>query len=1167
MRRRVLLWAFAAGSGVLGCLLVLQPRPAASLASLSRSAAPKASLERAAPLQLEDVSLDWNIAVSHEQSSDPLSSLSETLGAGVCVLDFNRDGWMDLFFVGGRGHTRDYGRQSWWQESQGNRLLVNKGNRRFEDVTAAMHLDASMWGMGCAVADLDNDGYSDLVVTGVGGNRVFRNQSGTSFEDVTSRSGVQNDRWSTGVAVADFNGDGLLDFYVSNYVRFEKGARTFERTSGFRPAADIAFDQTLFDPEPNRLYVNRGGFRFEDVAASLGVSDALGRGLGVRWLDLNGDRWPDLFVINDHDTPNQVYLNDRGRAFTRGSGENTAFEIAGAHDAAFADFDNDGRPELFLSRGRGRPSVLLAFSAVEGRFVDTAWRRGLAAQDLLAFSGWSAVAADVDNDGDLDLYLANGSTLPDADARFVPQAQPSSLYVNDGHGGFGPAPQRSDRHRAYSSRGAIAADLDNDGQLELIVASNNDPLEVLSVGGAHGNWLTVDLSANRDVEVYGGTISVEVDGLTLTRPLGADPHFLSQGDPRLHLGLGHATHVQHLDIRWADGKRSAFRDVAVNQVVAIDRESRSLRGKTYPPPGSSRFASAVARREPEALLCLARILLSGTGGAGEIADLNALYEASPTEVRVALLEHLPAELDAPHLALVARALRDGSPSVRSTAVGILRRAELERSVGWLVPLLDDPDPGVQCAVTEAFRFFFDEEEAVTQRKALAVPALGRLLATGAARTKICAAAALAAAESPRAVLPLLDLIRGPDDDPVRSAAARALGLIRDGRAIGPLRAVVADATTGAATVAAGLVALVRLRDPNVRQLLTQILQPPGPAAARPSRLQFEVLAQLFDAQDGSVIDRPELESYLEKLSRLVAPAPRGTGLEVALSQLHALAASKAPRFLSALTTAASSPSEEVQGEALLALASIDSPAAQRAFETRAIVAPSNVWRSLLMRLGKAHTSPELITRLFERPGGSDIALQLLRKEPRDVASVALSALMAKRWGKEAATSLFKACVEARLGPRKVNPAYEGSAVPAQLRSWYIQCLLQPSASRDASESALRLHARSLVAAVLQDSSLTREEQTSTLLATAGLDAMIAKTWLVPRLAELTLAELPPALGALGATGTAPLAHDFLLSLLNDSTKPDPVRLQAAELLAATDRERVLTALSERSGGI
>ena len=257
----------------------------------------------------------------------------------------------------------------------------------------------------------------------------------------------------------------------------------------------------------------------------------------------------------------------------------------------------------------------------------------------------------------------------------------------------------------------------------------------------------------------------------------------------------------------------------------------------------------------------------------------------------------------------------------------------------------------------------------------------------------------------------------------------------------------------------------------------------------------------------------------------------------------------------------------MQGEALLALASIDSPAAQRAFEAHAFGASSNVWRSLLQRLGKPHTSPELITRLFERQSGRDIALQLLRKEPHDVASVALSALMAKRRGDEAATSLFKACVEAGLGPRRVNPAYEGSAVPAQLRSWYIQCLLQPSAAHDAPESALRLHARSLVAAMLQDSSFTREEEFSTLLAAARLDAMIAKTWLVPRLGELTLAELPLALEALGATGTAPLAHDFLLSLLNDSTKPDPVRLQVAELLAATDRERVLTALSERSGGI
>jgi HEAT repeat protein len=1159
---------------VLACLLALggilahQAAPVANLADLARKSTTSATSAPPAPFTLREVGLDWNVAAAHEQSSDPLSSIGETLGGGVCAIDFDRDGWMDLFVVAGSGHTREYGRRSWWREKHGNRLLQNKGGHHFEDVTAHAKLDVSMWGMACSVGDLDNDGFADLIVTGIKGNRVFRNHGDATFDDVSTTTGIANDHWSTGASLADYDGDGLLDVYVSNYILYDKGAKTFERTSGFRTATDGAYDQTLYDAEPHRLYHNEGGLEFKDVGREMGVADAVGRGLGARWADVNGDHWPDLFVVNDHDTPNQLYLNQGGKHFARTGAPFGTFEVPGSHDVTLADFDNDGLQEVFMTRGRGRPSILLTFVPNEDKYRDVAWDRGVAGAQLLPLAGWAAVAADLNNDGYQDLYVGNGLPLPDSNAPFVPQAQPSSLFLNDRHGNLRLQPAGPAGSRPHSSRGAIATDLDNDGQLELVVANNNDALEIYTADRSPNHWLVLDLhTAQHDAEIYGAKVTARVGKLTLTRVVEAPHHFLSQGDPRVHLGLGAASRIDELRVDWRDGSSSTFRDVAADLILTLDRKAETLVAKHFSPAAPPNASAKAKTGSIETVQSLSHILLDGSGDLVGIDRLRELWRLAPENGRSQILKNLPEALDPMHLALVRDALRDPAPSVRLSAVTLCQRGEIERSVAWLIPLLDDPEPKVQCAVAEAFRFFFDEEEAVTQRKGLALSPLVRLLDTGSPAVKVCAAAALASSESKRAVLPLMALASSTHETSVEVAAIRALGLIRDTRALATLHTVVDDPAAHGAAVAAALVAMSRLSDPTAGSRLDQILTSAGGKSGdAPSSKRYEALAYLLEQQDAVVFPRPALVTHLQQL---LARRPAITGgseqKTIALAALRAIAASRDPRLDAAAARFVASPDLEIRAQALIALSTLESPRAEAALASRLLVEPTGSVQSLLPRLaGDGTLHPALVAKLFGRPGGAQLVLDVMHTLPKAAASEVLDMLLRGQRTPAELDSLLALCAESNLHPEDAAPTYPKSASPAT-RAAYFACSLD--ANDDASTPAAivqrRLRARALLAEVLDDPQLAANDRRTILLAAARHDSVVAKTWLAKELANFPKEQLLAAVRAFQTSGTASVVDDYLSSLLKNAAESDALRLQAAEALATIHRDRIVDYLYTR----
>jgi hypothetical protein len=1174
-------YVFLSGA-ILVAVLLSQSAPVAylSIPPLKPSAKP-APID---PVNFREVTLDWRVAASHQQSSKHLTTLTESLGSGVCVIDINNDGWMDLFFVGGSGHTRPYGKASWWSKSTGNRLLLNKQGHHFDDVTKVAGLNSPSWGMSCAVGDLNNDGLSDLIIAGVSGSQLFKNNGNMSFTNVTSSSGIIKDSWSTGASLADFNGDGLLDFYVSNYIQFKKGALTFERTSGFRPTTDIAFDQTLYDPEPNRLYLNKGNFQFDEVAKKMGVADSLGRSLGAKWFDFNKDSWPDLLVINDDNSPNQVYINKRGEAFKHGSEHYAAFEVLGAHDVVINDFDNDALNEFYMTRSAGNPAVMLSpryLTSVIGNadelplaqnkkplsYTDTAWKKGVAQTHLLPFSGWASTAADFNNDGFLDLYVANGVTSPDIDSHFVAQAQANHLFINDRQGGFESQKPDADMQYPSSSRGVISVDLDNDGHMEVLVSNNNDALQIFKNEMPINNWIGLDFSALlKEADIYGSIVTVKTETQVINRILQAPQQFLSQGDGRVHFGLGGNQKFISVSINWRDGSQSEFDIPDVNKYYIVDKEADTIEPKEYVVKTSLHFNDSLATYSEGALMKLTQLLINVIDPMHNDDDLNYIWGIAPTSVRTEIIKQIMeywhqgdrSESGYPYLSIIKRALSDPSDSIRIKAINILKFAELEISVRWLIPRLADESVAVQCAAAETFGFFFEEEEAVTHRKMLALSSLINLLESKFPKAVVCAANALAAAENRRAVIPLMELAKKHDNSEVKVSAIQALGLISDAKAITLLHQLVNDSASTVQVVGAGLIALVRLNDPAIDEIFASFFAD----TQQESMLlrHYDTLNYLLSITGGIVFPKAKLENELTRLikrHKLKKIESRGLQQKIILAKLKAIAASMSSMYEADVLSLISSSDEAIKIQALLTLGFLDTRSGRDKFGLYLLQQKPVLIRTVLEKVvtNQQGISSNLIEVLFKRKDTSQAALLLLKALPVKDASRLLGSLLAQTLNTQQYLSLLSVCGSSELVPDSINNLF-WSNIPEELHLQALDCILQakPNLKTGAIISTVRYDLKnySMMKNLLSNTTWHRNTKTEILIKSARNNKIIAREILAKKLSTLPEEWLLPALEALANTGEIENAKDFLWVLYKDSRRNWEVRLQAALLLAMLD---------------
>jgi tetratricopeptide (TPR) repeat protein len=523
---------------------------------------------------------------SFRQFQGPRSSqLPEDMGSGIAWGDFDNDGFDDLFVVSGGGSLD-------LPDSQlaPSVLYRNLGDGRFEKVKGFPGLRVR--GMGAAWGDYDNDGRLDLVVSSYDRIYLFHNNGDGTFSDISHKAGLDHYRgfW-TGVSWGDYNRDGYLDLYVCGYVKYKRDPQnTATGSTQFGLEVPFTLNPASFEPERNLLLRNNGNGTFSEVARDLGVDNPDGRSLSALWHDFDGDGWPDLYVANDI-SENKLYLNRHGKFVDVGRNA-WVEEYRGSMGLAAGDFDRDGDDDLFIShwiaQGYALYQSLLAeqkgmANGSELHFTDVAANVGIG-QPSLQKIGWGTSFADFDSDGWPDLIVANGSTFEQKDAsprQLVPMT--TFLFWN-AQGSFfhDLAPWNRSLSQSHVSRGLAVADYNNDGAVDVAIIDHGEGIRLLRNDIPQGNWVEVRLHnrvpPNRAPSGFGdgATVIAWAGGAPLRRTVGSSS-YLSQNSHRLHIGLGAATKIDRLEVRWLRGQSEAWTNLDANQVWDItqgDREAK-----------------------------------------------------------------------------------------------------------------------------------------------------------------------------------------------------------------------------------------------------------------------------------------------------------------------------------------------------------------------------------------------------------------------------------------------------------------------------------------------------------------------------------------------------------------------------------------------------------------
>ncbi len=535
------------------------------------------------PLFIESA-VESGLDFAHLNGASGQYYMPEVMGAGVALFDYDNDGDLDVFLVqggplGGSGAAGAAATMSRLFRNDLSRNGSGPLTLRFTDVTAKAGVGLRAYGMGAAIGDYDNDGNLDLFITTLGPDTLYHNNGDGTFSDVTSSAGVSDPLWSTSAAFLDYDRDGDLDLFVANYLDFTiadnkvchdpVGTRDYCSPRAYRAV-------------PDRLYRNEGNGRFVNVTETAGIARADGNGLGVSVGDYNGDGWLDLYVANDA-TPNQLWINQRNGTFAdegllSGAALNAAGNPEGSMGIASGDFDADGDEDLFVTNIIGETFVLYVNDG-HGAFEDARVRAGLA-RPTAAFTGFGTDWFDYDNDGWLDLFVANGAVniIEAQRGQQPPFRMKNLLFHNTGNGRFedtsttgGPAFAREE-----ISRGAAFGDIDNDGDTDLVVTTNNGPARLLlNQTGTSAHWLQVRLQQDSGERFgLGARVGLERAAKpTLWRRVKTDGSYLSASDTRVHFGLGASAAIDGIVVEWPDGQRERWKDVAADRLVTLRRST------------------------------------------------------------------------------------------------------------------------------------------------------------------------------------------------------------------------------------------------------------------------------------------------------------------------------------------------------------------------------------------------------------------------------------------------------------------------------------------------------------------------------------------------------------------------------------------------------------------
>jgi len=823
-----------------------------------------------------DRTVDFGITAPHRQGDEHLTSLDETAGSGACALDFDNDGWMDLFVVNGTGETRYYGRRHWWQGPGGHHLLRNQHGERFVDVTKQAGINITSHGMGCVAADFDNDGYTDIFITNIGSDILLHNNGDGTFTNVTKTSGLGGDGWHTAAAVADVDGDGKLDLYVGSFIDFDKTAHTFEPGSQFKPDVSPFFNSALYPAESNHLYRNLGGMRFQDVTKKAGVGDAGGRTISSLWSDFNHDGKPDLLVVNAFGTSSTTIFMNKGNWNFEPLGDQARIQSGlSYHGAALGDLNNDGQNELILTASTGeRTSIFFQKNTPYGPvFSDDARQWHVAMEKYSAFTPWTPILADFNNDGWTDLFIDNGRLTPDPDTAHVTVGQPKILWLNTGGDDLHQVKQSpmSPLLDRQSGRGMVTADFNNDGLMDLYVVHNNDLGQLLiNQFPGHNSWIGVRVS-NKDgnTDSVGTRVTVTTEQGTQTKWFVKGMGFLSDSTPRLHFGLGTAKTVKMLAVMWPDGTTKTFQDLPVDAYFRISQKS-GLTEKKYPILTINEHESALITNEPP------EIRASYYQGLSEVDDNQNLDSAlkkvllDPSdEVRLAVVKTLNAEHNKESLNLLLRFLEDKNAQVAAMAVDGVCSYKEESAVRYLLRMFSYPASLVRIHTAECFKSYFEgvhDIQAVIYRKHLALPYLIAQLSDSDINVQVAAEQALGESESFRGVPPLIEKLSNKNEV-IRNQAIRALGLIRDRYALAAIKKLMEESQLSSTAYTQIFIALRRMNYENLNKDFKLFALGRGMFAKVTAMSRLETLYALLVTSEGVVFPRDKIMRFVNMVYR------------------------------------------------------------------------------------------------------------------------------------------------------------------------------------------------------------------------------------------------------------------------------------------------------------
>jgi hypothetical protein len=534
-------------------------------------AASTAAVPPPLPVRFTDITREAGLRFVHHHGGTGRKYFVETSGSGACFFDYDQDGDADLYVVqsGPLPDSLAFGKQ-------GNcSALYRNDHGRFMEVTDEAGVGNFGYGQGCCAADYDGDGDLDLYVTNFGANRLYRNEGNGIFKDVTASAHVAVPGYNTGASFADIDGDGDLDLYVARYARYRLGS---DPPCSQAPGLHSYCPPAQFDGDPDVLLRNNGDGTFTDITAGSGISDPHGKGLGVLFVDYDQDGKPDLYVANDG-TLNRLYHNLGGDKFADvtavagvGMGENGRLAAGMGIDSV--DVDGDGRLDLFVSNFTAEPNDLYV-NRGDGTFDLRSTASGLGGPSI-PFTGFGAAFIDYDLDGLSDVLIANGHVADDIEKATpgITYAEPTLLCRNVGNGSFEDvsASIGGDLVRHRVGRGMALADIDGDGDLDVLINNSNSPPTLLrNDGGNQRHWTQLKLVSNGPNRfAIGAMVRVSAGGRTQTREVRTGASYLSQHDFTLTLGLGLSKKVDAVTVRWPDGKTQQWHDLPSGQLHVLN---------------------------------------------------------------------------------------------------------------------------------------------------------------------------------------------------------------------------------------------------------------------------------------------------------------------------------------------------------------------------------------------------------------------------------------------------------------------------------------------------------------------------------------------------------------------------------------------------------------------